>query len=120
MRKIIFTRQDGGLSVVHPVRNTRGETLSTDAEIEQRAWDKLPKDAINPQFIDASAIPVDRSQREAWVHGGDKVTVDTTKVRPPTPKQETVADLKAALVAEGLLTQAKIDAAVVTLKAAPR
>jgi hypothetical protein len=25
-------------------------TLTTDAEIEQRAWDKLPVDAINPVF----------------------------------------------------------------------
>jgi len=66
MRKIIFTRPDGGLSVVHPSRNTIGETLTTDAEIEQRAWNKLPTDAINPKFVNASDIPTDRTFRDAW------------------------------------------------------
>lgn len=107
MRKIIYTRPDGGLSVVHPVRNTSGETLITDAEIEKRAWDKLPVDAINPQFVEASAVPSSRSQREAWVHGGDKVTIDPTRVKPVV-KQETVASLKAALIAKGVLTQADL------------
>lgn len=66
MRKIIYSRPDGGVSVVYPVRNTIGETLTTDEEIEQRAWDKLPKDAINPRWADASEIPTDRTFRNAW------------------------------------------------------
>ena len=66
MRKILFTNTDGSLSVVHPTRNTIGETLTTDAEIEQRAWDKLPVDAINPVFVDESVIPTDRTFRNAW------------------------------------------------------
>ena len=81
MRKIIFTNADGGLSVVHPVRNTIGETLITDAEIEQRAWDKLPVDAINPVFVDESVIPTDRTFRNAWEHGGDSVTQNITKAK---------------------------------------
>jgi len=81
MRKILYSRPDGGLSVVHPVRNTLGETLTTDAEIEQRAWDKLPTDAINPQFIDAAVVPADRTFRNAWSHGGSTVNVDMGKAR---------------------------------------
>ena len=65
-RKIIYTRPDGGVSIVHPVRNTVGETLTTDAEIEQRAWDKLPAYAITPRYIEVSEIPADRTFRDAW------------------------------------------------------
>lgn len=81
MKKIIFTCPDGGVLVVHPLRNTIGETLTTDAEIEQRAWDKLPADAINPMFVDESAIPTDRTFRNAWEHGGDSVTQNIIKVK---------------------------------------
>lgn len=81
MRKILFTNIDGSLSVVHPVCNTIGETLTTDAEIEQRAWDKLPVDAINPVFVDESVIPTDRTFRNAWEHGGDSVIQNITKAK---------------------------------------
>ena len=81
MRKIIFTRPDGGLSVVHPVRNTylTPEELD-DAQIEQRAWDKLPKDAINPRWADAAEIPADRAFRNAWEDSGT-VSVNMPKAR---------------------------------------
>jgi len=81
MRKILFTNTDGSVSVIHPVRNTIGETLTTDAEIEQRAWDKLPVDAINPVFVDESAIPTDRTFRNAWEHSGNSVTQNITKAK---------------------------------------
>ena len=84
MRKIIFTRLDGGVSVVHPVRNTIGETLTTDAEIEQRAWDKLPEGAINPQYVEETAIPTDRTFRNAWKVEAGSVAVDTGKAKDLT------------------------------------
>ena len=84
MHKIIFTRPDGGVSVMHPVRNTIGETLTTDAEIEQRAWDALPKNAINPVFVDESAIPEDRTFRDSWEHGGNSVIVNINKAKSLT------------------------------------
>jgi len=82
MRKIIFSRSDGGLSVVHPVRNSypNPETLSDD-EIEKRAWAKLPADAIDPQWVEEADIPTDRTFRDAWAHGGTSVNVDMTKAR---------------------------------------
>ena len=79
MRKIIFTNTDGGLSIVHPVCNTVGETLTTDAEIEQRSWNKLPVDAVNPVFIDESAIPTDRTFRDAWEHGENSIIQNINK-----------------------------------------
>lgn len=82
MRKIIFTRPDGGLSVVTPAINSHPVREDiTEAEAEQRAWDKLPTDAINPQWVDASAIPADRTFRDAWKDGGGKVVHDMNKAR---------------------------------------
>lgn len=81
MRKIIYTRPDGGVSIVHPVRNTIGENLTSDDEIEKRAWDKLPADAINPRFVDASEIPADRTFRDAWVDSSGKIGHDMDKCR---------------------------------------
>lgn len=81
MRKIIYTKPDGGIAVVHPVRNTKGETLTTDAEIEQRAWDRLPPEAINPQWVDESAIPTDRTFRNAWKAGNGCVDHHMAKCR---------------------------------------
>lgn len=82
MRKIIYTRPDGGLSVVHPVINThpRREQI-TEAEAEQRAWDKLPADAISPQWVEAAAIPPDRTFRNAWKANGAGIVVDMPKAR---------------------------------------
>lgn len=81
MRKIIYTRPDGGMSVVHPVINTHPQREQiTEAEAEQRAWNKLPKDAINPRWADASEIPQDRTFRNAWEDNG-RVNVNMPKAR---------------------------------------
>jgi hypothetical protein len=99
MKKIIFTRSDGGISVVHPVRNTLGETLTTDAEIEQRAWSKVPDDAINPQYVDESVIPTDRTFRNAWVVEAGNVIVDIGKAKSLT-KDRLRAERKPLLEAQ--------------------
>lgn len=82
MKKIIYTRPDGGLSVVHPVINTfpKREEI-TEEEAFQRAWKALPLDAINPQAIKESDVPTDRTFREAWSHGGNSVSLEMNKCR---------------------------------------
>lgn len=79
MRKIIYTRPDGGLSVVHPVINTHPPENITEAEAEQRAWDRLPVDAIGPQWVDS--VPTDRTFRNAWVAVEGRVDHDMSKAR---------------------------------------
>ena len=66
MMQIIYTRLDGGISVVHPVTS------------EQEAWSKLPSGARNPRFVDASEIPTDRTFRNAWKAD---LSVDMAKAR---------------------------------------
>lgn len=101
MKKIIYTRPDGGLSVVHPVINTIGEKIVLDDEGNERPFTEqdaleralkaLPPDAVNPQMIDAEAIPADRTFREAWTHGGDRVNHDMARCREIWKNQLRVA-----------------------------
>ena len=67
MKKIIYTKPDGGLAVVHPVRNTHPqvETLS-DEEIVERAMKDVPADARDVRVVEEESIPKDRSFRNAW------------------------------------------------------
>lgn len=76
MRAIIYTRTDGGLSVVRPTISRSDPPGFTEAKAEQRAWNRLPQDAINPQFIDPATLPADRSVRNAWRQSGATVTID--------------------------------------------
>jgi hypothetical protein len=114
MKKIIYTRPDGGLSVVHPVRNTLGETLTTDAEIEQRAWDKLPADAINPQFVEAAEIPTDRTFRNAWKAEAGNVAVDMGKAKDLT-KDRLRNERKPLLEAQDVAFQRALETGADTL-----
>lgn len=96
IRKIIYTRPDGGVSVVTPVINTHpGREKITEAQAEQRAWDKLPKDALNPRYVDAADIPTDRTFRNAWEDAGG-VKVNMAKAREL--RRETLRGLRRPLL----------------------
>ena len=79
MRKIIYTRPDGGVSIVCPVINTHPQPEDI-TEAEERAWDRLPANAINPRWIDATEILADRYFRDAWEDNGD-IKVNMPKAR---------------------------------------
>ena len=83
MKRILFTRPDGGLSVVIPVINTLGEAEGfTEADALERALAKLPADALNVRVVDETDIPTDRTYRNAWMDAGSgSVTHDMTKAR---------------------------------------
>lgn len=82
MKRILFINLDGGVTVVYPVLNiTEISAGFTEADAEQRAWDSLPVDAINPMFVDESVIPTDRTFRNAWEHDGDSVIQNITKAK---------------------------------------
>lgn len=90
MKKIIFTKPDGSLAVVHPYINTHtkvdGQIVPipediTEEEAVNRAISKLPPDAINPQVVDESVIPSDRTFRNAWAAAEGRVVHDMAKCR---------------------------------------
>lgn len=75
--KIVFTRLDGGLSVVHPVakeivmRNL-GLNEMSEQEYLDHVWKRsVPADAINPAWVEDSVIPEDRSMRNGWYFDTD-------------------------------------------------
>lgn len=100
MRKIIYTQPDGTLAVVHPVRNIRGDEDLSDTQIEQRAFSRLPKNALNPQFVDASLVPADRTSRDAWRQDGNRIRVDAAAMAKLQGRKDLlseIAELKARL-----------------------
>tara|TARA_R100000426_G_scaffold60684_1_gene42797 strand:+ start:22 stop:222 length:201 start_codon:yes stop_codon:yes gene_type:complete len=58
--RFIFTRDDGGISIVIPADNT-------DLTLEQIKDKDCPKDRT-VYTVDKSAIPTDRSFRNAWTY----------------------------------------------------
>ena len=83
MKKIIYTRSDGGCAVIHPVIGTHPQRENiTEDEALQRAWEKdIPADAINPQIVSAEFVPTDRSFRNAWIVGIQSIGFDMNKCR---------------------------------------
>ena len=78
MRKIVYTRPDGGLSIVVPCIGTKEDL--TEAEAEARAYAMLPPDAGNPRWAKDDEFPADRTFRDAWTDTGT-VSVDMPKAR---------------------------------------
>jgi hypothetical protein len=81
MKKIIYTRPDGGLSVVHPAPNAKKEDESEDQFIERLVQKDVPADATNVRVVEAAAIPSDRSFRDAWKDEAGAIAVDMPKAR---------------------------------------
>jgi hypothetical protein len=78
MKKIIYTRPDGGVSIIHP---------TGVVPIEAVFAKDVPSDAINPMIIDESEIPSDRSNRNEWIHKNGKVEIDPVKLQAKLDKQ---------------------------------
>ncbi|WP_332751799.1 hypothetical protein [Hydrogenophaga sp.] len=69
--RIIFTRPDGGVSIIIPA-----------PEISiARALQDVPADASNVEVVEADAVPADRTFREAWKQEGKALAVDVPKAK---------------------------------------
>lgn len=86
MKKIAYTRPDGGTSIIVPADKTSLErvlgTLS-DAEYEAEIRKAIPADATNVVDVDESDLPEDREFRDAWkqVEGNTKIDFDLDKAK---------------------------------------
>jgi hypothetical protein len=78
MKTIVYTRPDGGCSVVHPAPAARRAKETEAAFVERIRQKDVPKDATDVRIIDKSEVPTDRTFRNAW--RGD-LTVDMPKAR---------------------------------------
>lgn len=84
MKKIVYTRPDGGITVVIPAPKEHLEKLygklsdSQYEDIVNKANDAKMKrrGAKNIRVIDDSDIPADREFRDAWVDVSDETKID--------------------------------------------
>jgi hypothetical protein len=87
MAKYIFTRPDGGVSIVNPAAKADVEKLTgpmTDEEFEAHIQARsIPKDATNVRVINDADIPQSREFRNAWVDSepGTQVDIHCEKAR---------------------------------------
>ena len=100
MKRIIYTRLDGGVSVVTPNINTN--EILTEEEAVQRAFDKLPSSAINPQIVEADTISSDRTFRNAWEKDEKVIKTNMTKAKDMT-KDRLREERKPLLEAQDIL-----------------
>lgn len=75
MKKIMYTRFDGGVSIITPANQlVLAEQIPeigtlTEAEFLDYVIAKsVPQDATNVHVIDDTVIPSDRTFRDAWIH----------------------------------------------------
>lgn len=69
---VLYTRPDGGVSVVHPAPG-----IGMD-EVMDRS---IPTDATSVRVVDHLSIPTDREFRNAWFDDGTGIDHDMTKCR---------------------------------------
>lgn len=76
--RVIYTRQDGGVSVIVPSPNYKG-TMAELIATQQARGDLVATDT--PEVVDVADVPSDRTLRDAWKRGeqGKKVGVDMIK-----------------------------------------
>jgi hypothetical protein len=80
--RIIYTRPDGGVSVVVPAPNFIADFAGTEAEAMAAVQAKsVPADAIEAEIVDVTVISSDRAFRDAWVKKGGRIEVDIPKAR---------------------------------------
>lgn len=83
--RILYTRPDGGMSVVNAVTKTDVEKILgplSDDEYKKHVWDKsVPADAINAVEISDDVQLPDREFRNAWIQNGGSVTHDFLKAK---------------------------------------
>jgi len=78
MKRIVYTRPDGGISVLTPAESARLSGESDDSFLARIQAKDVPLDAINPRLVDANEIPNDRTFRNAW---SSDLNVDMPKAR---------------------------------------
>jgi hypothetical protein len=83
--RILYTRTDGNLSIVHAAKKEDIEKVLgtlTQEEYEQHVWSRsVPADAINAVAISDDYVLPAREFRDAWAQDGAAVTHDLPKAK---------------------------------------
>ena len=70
MSKIIYTNSDGNVVIVHPVESDLAEVAK-----------KTVPDGVSYETVEDSAIPADRSFRDAWKQNSKTIETDMAKAK---------------------------------------
>jgi hypothetical protein len=81
MNRIVYSRPDGGVSVIVPAPNYRLAGESDEKFIARIMAKDVPTDATDVAVCDEADIPTDRTFRNAWERGGKSVVVNMPKAR---------------------------------------
>lgn len=99
MKKIVYRRPDGGISIVTPVyeenavkeiikaAHALGEKIAIDGNLDEAAYldwlirKDVPTDATEIEIIEHDALPADRAFRNAWDKKDGEIIVDMPKAR---------------------------------------
>lgn len=77
MKRIVYTRSDGGLSIIIPVISQ----YDSEQQAVVRAFKNVPKDATNVRIVESVDLIRDRTFRNAWRDSGTKIEVDMSIAR---------------------------------------
>lgn len=80
MKKILYTRPDGGVSIVTPLPKENIEVLlgplTEDQYVSHIIERSIPDDATNVRYINNEDIPTSRHFRNAWVDTTEEAYID--------------------------------------------
>lgn len=81
MKRILYTKSDGGVVVVTPTININDPEGFTEQDAIDRAMKRLPIDAIDVRVVEDATIPRDRTFRDSWENNesGPKVNMNKAK-----------------------------------------
>lgn len=81
MKKILYSRPDGGMSVVVPCISVDDPQGFTEEDALQRALRKDVPVGVAVAVVEDAQLPAERTFRNAWKQQGNAVTVDMPKAR---------------------------------------
>lgn len=88
MKKIVYGRSDGGISVIHPAPQYKvakqNPAVASMTEIEYLNFiinKDVPNGSTNVRIVDESDIPNSRENRDEWVDTGTEIKPDSVKVK---------------------------------------
>ena len=90
MKRIIYKKADGGVSIITPSPNWTGT-------MEELASKDVPSGAEH-YIVDASTIPTDRKYRSAWELVNKKIEVNQTKASQMDSEVEAKEAIKTSVI----------------------
>ena len=84
MKKLVYTREDGGVSIVIPAPKADLEKILgplTEAEYKAHVTERSIPAGVTAREVDDSELPSDRTFRDAWQDSGVVISHDMNKCR---------------------------------------